>query len=77
MTGVIEQFKVVINTSENDDPFPGRFFNFWFKVKFNPYLTISESFIPYKEEEGGKFYVLRHLPGKISRSARLRPFFRP
>ena len=47
--------KVVVNTSENDDPFPGRFSNFLFKVKFNPYLTISESFMPYKEVEGGKF----------------------
>ena len=47
--------KVVVNTSENDDPFPGRFSNFLFKVKFNPYLTISESFMLYKEVEGGKF----------------------
>ena len=47
--------KVVINTSEDSDPFLGRFFNFWFKVKFRPYLTISQSFISYKEVEGGKF----------------------
>ena len=49
------KFKVVVNTSENDDLFSGRFFYFWFKVKFNPYSTISESFIPYKEEEGDIF----------------------
>ena len=70
-------FKVVINTSEDSDPFLGRFFNFWFKVKFRPCLTISQSFISYKEVEGGKFQILRHLLEHILPYAHLRPLFRP